>query len=626
MGSGGTLSADDVAISWELESGSDVVERGRNLLDTDRESSDREPVRQILQSTKVHLGIGTVVRQVQRVWYFPTAESVQEFGSDVISFDGRTDGVVVREAATILPGGEVVRFDPETVQVVDSDTYDEFSDTREAVILYPRLEPGSLAVLHFEVSTDRDAMEAPWSFGTFPQQLFPRDRFEVTVSWDLGFDVKWSSDSTHLTCERGHSAVECVGRDVPAAAYDPRVSWRDELGQTTFSEYRDWNHVIEVAAGAFDKALGRSDGASRILDNLIEEGMSREAVIARLHQFVAREIRYVSVSERGHAITPHEIDETLEKGYGDCKDKSALLTVLLNRAGIDAFPVLVATKRMDPDRLNVASMLYFDHMLVCLDEGSDRRCVDTVDSYADSSSTAHWVQGRVALDLVQGSRPGLVPHDRYRWQLGVETAIAFDEDGSQTETSVRSYLDAYAGVMRGFLANRSSDQIERWARDEYEGNYGDMAQPEFEFSGLDELSEPFSVRTMAAYPPLIEADGDFNYVERSAWLTDELESVMLENQHYRSFFPGLRVESEYLFTLPPKWRLEWAGPWLDFEFAYGTMKREVRLEGQDLRFETLLEMPARWVSKEETDRFNEFVRVLGDEGVMSFHALLASDP
>ena len=79
-----------------------------------------------------------------------------------------------------------------------------------------------------------------------------------------------------------------------------------------------------------------------------------------------------------------------------------------------------------------------------------------------------------------------------------------------------------------------------------------MAETAFEFSGLDDLSEPFTVHSTASYPPLVEADGDLDYIENSAWLTDELGSVVLDNQHYRTFFPGLRVNSQYLFAVPSR--------------------------------------------------------------------------
>lgn len=625
LGGGGLLAADEFAISWELDGDSDILERSRGLVGN-APSGDREPPRQFLYSVHVDIRAEGIAKEVRRVWYFPTVASAQEYGSDTIRFDGRTDSVVVREAATLLPSGDVVRFDPEDVQVVDSDTYDEFSDTKEAVILFPGLEPGSLAVLHFEVATDRAAMEVPWSHALYPQQPFPRDHFELTASWEPGREVQWSNDSVHVNCEAGEASIHCVARNILAAEFDSGMNWRDEIGQMVISEYRDWDHVIGVASDAFAKAARRSASASHVYRELIDDGMSRQAVIARLHAFASREIRYVAVSERGHGVTPHAIDETLDRRYGDCKDKSVLLTRLLRLAGVDAYPVLVATRRLAVDRLQIPAMTYFDHALVCFEDGARRRCVDTVDSYTDSSRPAYWVQGRVALELVPGSKPTLIPHDRYRWQVDVDTSIAFDAQGGQTETTVRSYLGAYAGVMRSFLANRSADQAMRWARDEYERVSGNLPEATFEFSGMDDVSEPFSVHSTASYPGLVDADADLDYSEMSVWLMDELNSAILDNQRYRSFFPGLRVSSEHRFAIPPTWRFEWAGPSLNFEFEYGTMRREVRTDAGSVRFSTVLELPARWVTKDEADRFSEFARVLRDEGRLSMYASLSSPP
>ena len=56
------------------------------------------------------------------------------------------------------------------------------------------------------------------------------------------------------------------------------------------------------------------------------------------------------------------------------------------------------------------------------------------------------------------------------------------------------------------------------------------------------------------------------------------------------------------------------------------MTREVRLEEGSVRFSTSLELPARWVAKEQTSRFNEFLKLLGGEGRMSIYAELARNP
>ena len=38
---------------------------------------------------------------------------------------------------------------------------------------------------------------------------------------------------------------------------------------------------------------------------------------------------------------PHDVSLTFSKRYGVCRDKAALLAVMLRAAGFDAFPVLI---------------------------------------------------------------------------------------------------------------------------------------------------------------------------------------------------------------------------------------------------------------------------------------------
>src|SRR5581483_11358539 len=59
-----------------------------------------------------------------------------------------------------------------------------------------------------------------------------------------------------------------------------------------------------------------------------------------LTYWVRRRIRYVSVGAEKHDFTPHPPDEVLASRYGDCKDQSQLLAVMLRAAGV---PVALAT-------------------------------------------------------------------------------------------------------------------------------------------------------------------------------------------------------------------------------------------------------------------------------------------
>ena len=70
----------------------------------------------------------------------------------------------------------------------------------------------------------------------------------------------------------------------------------------------------------------------------------------RLYDYVARNIRYVSLSFGVGRLQPHAAPEVLKNGYGDCKDKHTLLQALLKAEGIQSYPVLISSYReLDPD-------------------------------------------------------------------------------------------------------------------------------------------------------------------------------------------------------------------------------------------------------------------------------------
>jgi transglutaminase-like putative cysteine protease len=54
----------------------------------------------------------------------------------------------------------------------------------------------------------------------------------------------------------------------------------------------------------------------------------------RLYDYVARNIRYVSLSFGVGRLQPHAASEVLQNGYGDCKDKHTLLQALLRVEGM----------------------------------------------------------------------------------------------------------------------------------------------------------------------------------------------------------------------------------------------------------------------------------------------------
>src|SRR3546814_13646976 len=79
--------------------------------------------------------------------------------------------------------------------------------------------------------------------------------------------------------------------------------------------------------------------------------------VTEVTRYIQDNIRYVGEEMGEGSYVPRRPALVLERGYGDCKDKSLLLAVALRRVGIDAVPALVSTSPgFDlPDRKSVVS-------------------------------------------------------------------------------------------------------------------------------------------------------------------------------------------------------------------------------------------------------------------------------
>jgi len=108
-------------------------------------------------------------------------------------------------------------------------------------------------------------------------------------------------------------------------------------------------------------------------------------------RLIQDDIRYVSIAVGAGSYVPRPPDEVVRSGFGDCKDKSLLLVLALQRLGIEAY---VALSDIDDghalDRV-LPSLRAFDHAIV-------KAVIDGRVYWMDPTS---YLQGGTAANLVQ---------------------------------------------------------------------------------------------------------------------------------------------------------------------------------------------------------------------------------
>ncbi|MGC4069579.1 MAG: DUF3857 domain-containing transglutaminase family protein [Polyangiaceae bacterium] len=153
--------------------------------------------------------------------------------------------------------------------------------------------------------------------------------------------------------EKRVAAVEDEG-DTPDW-YVPEP-WAEISDFATWSDVAAWALPLYIVTEPLPTELDRLVGRWAKLPS------STEKLFAAV-RFVQEDLRYLGMEIGPHSLVPHSPNQTFERRFGDCKDKTLLLVTILRKLGISAFPALVSSRdgRTLPERL--PSPYAFDHVI-----------------------------------------------------------------------------------------------------------------------------------------------------------------------------------------------------------------------------------------------------------------------
>jgi hypothetical protein len=297
---------------------------------------------------------------------------LEDGGRARVSFHPDYERVVVH-ALAVERGG--VRFDRRTGSRVELLRLEERANDgildgrRTAEFLMPDLQVGDRVELAYSVIGRNPVFGQGFhsSFYTNYSQAMAARRIRVVLPAGQSLSWKFVNGPGKFveSAVGGHRVLLLDLADVAAVEEEGALpSEFDPYGLVEISTARDWSEVADWSVALFrlgPPGQGALAGTARELDlaGRTPVDATREALA-----FVQREVRYVSLSIGESSHAPAAPDLTLERRFGDCKDKSLLMVGLLAEAGIVAEPVLVNTRLRAATRDRLASPLAFDHAIV----------------------------------------------------------------------------------------------------------------------------------------------------------------------------------------------------------------------------------------------------------------------
>ncbi len=449
---------------------------------------------------------------VQRVHH---VGAIELLGNQRISFKPGLEQVEVLEAWTKLGDGTKIAVTPDRIleeQVARSDTEVQFTDRKAKVVIFPRVGVG--VDVHLKTRKTRRTPIYPGIFSHWMTwtPLIPHVEVVVELLHDPGMDIRAavrdpsnSLKGGQVPLRRGDPAGSTRYRytyvNLDAENQEPdQVSSRDFAPTLQFGNVKTWAEVAKAYGARAQPVVTPS-----ISTKAREITMGARSLMQRveqLHHWVAGNIRYVSVTLENGGVIPNPAHKVLERGYGDCKDKSILLQALLASLGIESTAVLIDVEPiyvLPPQPATAA----FDHVIVFVP--SLGLYLDPTAEYAKTGTLPKYLLGKPVLHVSDG-RIAKTPVASARTDFSQTTVNLFmDEAGvinGDSTTTMRGFpeVESRHHVAWGFGTGERSFVNRLLSRTQEVGTGEIRAQPE-------KLDVPWTVHTSFELEPVVNRPG-----------------------------------------------------------------------------------------------------------------------
>ncbi|MBZ5855860.1 DUF3857 domain-containing protein [Flavihumibacter profundi] len=253
-------------------------------------------------------------------------------------------------------------------------------------------------------------------------------------------------------------------------------SWFDDYPYITVTEFNNWKEVGEWALGVFNSYnYPFSDELVKKIKELQSKAQGDNDLFTELAiRFVQDQVRYLGFEVGVYSHRPHDPNQVLRQGYGDCKDKSLLLARILQYAKIPAYIALLNTSLRNNVEKEAPSPGVFNHAIVALQRSDGYLFIDPTSSGQRGSLINLYIPAYgKALVIKPGVAefsdvaPGPVNNTIVEESLDVK----FPGEGNSTLKVNTEYFGGAADMIREYYSSNSHADIVKQYEDYYAGIY-----------------------------------------------------------------------------------------------------------------------------------------------------------
>lgn len=369
--------------------------------------AEPKDVGSVLQHWSIQMDVaadGSTSASYETIWRIQTEEGKINGSMREIEYNAFTDKVEILEAYT-KTGKARHQVAKAAIEDRDKGEARDYDPVRVKSLVFPQVIVGSVLHLRYRITSSPAPIAGTWSLRfQFPPNVYIEKltmRFEGPKK--LTYNLYDPKGYLKLLVKPNRIMAK-LRKAYPGHVIGEKDPYFDASGATTLliSTEPDWAAHFGSLAAEYEKAL--KDKPSSELQSKIRgwnEITDPAQQLERVMTYISKEFRYFGDWRRVRGgFVPRKLSEIEKSRYGDCKDLSTLLTVILRALGYSANVALIErgmttwlAKPEDP----IANFGAFNHAITKAHRNGKTWWLDptnavvTLQPYADIAGKPSWV-------------------------------------------------------------------------------------------------------------------------------------------------------------------------------------------------------------------------------------------
>ncbi len=279
--------------------------------------------------------------------------------------------------------------------------------------------------------------------------------------------------------------------DIPPLLEEPSMpAYGDIVPHLEGSLFEDYEYIYDWLGNMQETRMEITPELRKTAKRIVKDAKNREDSLAQIYYYVQREIEYVSIKGSvSSGQTGHAASFTLNAKYGDCTDKSILMSTLYRSLGFDARPIIIMTN--DDETIDRTLPTHSgNHAIVLLEVDGEKIFLDGTYTSMRFPYFGEWDMDVSYLDATkrQIGRTHITPPQEN--SIHTEYNIQISEDGSAIFHRQNRLNGPYESTYRDWWEYYGQEMWENIATEWMAGSVPGAVLDSFSIEGVGDLNVP----------------------------------------------------------------------------------------------------------------------------------------